>query len=113
MVGYRVQEALIGQQSTAVGRTSKVWGSITITGTSETKGSFTVNMASVTSDQSQRNAQFGGRIMDVSAYPTGTFVLTSPIELGTVPADGSVKRPGIGKPHVAWSDQVGERHCLG
>jgi hypothetical protein len=29
-------------------------------------------MASVTSDQSQRNAQFDGRIMDVSTYPTVT-----------------------------------------
>jgi polyisoprenoid-binding protein YceI len=92
VVGYRVQEVLIGQQSTAVGRTSKVWGSITISGGSVTKGSFTANMASVVSDQSQRNAQFDGRIMDVTTYPTATLVLTSPIELGTVPTDGISKQ---------------------
>jgi polyisoprenoid-binding protein YceI len=92
IVGYRVQETLIGQQSTAVGRTSKVWGSITISGASVTKGSFTANMASVVSDQSQRNSQFDGRIMDVSIYPTATLVLTGPIDLGTVPSDGTTKQ---------------------
>lgn len=81
IVGYRVQETLIGQQSTAVGRTKTISGSITIAGGSVTKGSFTVDMATVQSDQSERNAQFDGRIMDVSKYPTSTLVLTSPIEL--------------------------------
>jgi len=92
IVGYRVQETLIGQQSTAVGRTKTVSGSITIAGSSVTKGSFTVDMASVESDQSERNAQFDGRIMDVSKYPTATLVLTSPIGLGTIPPDGTAKK---------------------
>jgi polyisoprenoid-binding protein YceI len=83
---------LVGQNSTAVGRTTKVWGSLTIAGTSVSKGSFTVDLASVTSDQSERNAQFDGRIMDVSQYPTATLVLTQPISLGTVPAAGATKQ---------------------
>jgi polyisoprenoid-binding protein YceI len=48
-------------------------------------------MATVVSDKSQRNAQFDGRIMDVSSYPTGTFTLTKPIALGTLPAVGVIK----------------------
>src|SRR5271165_3557724 len=92
VVGYRVQEVLIGQQSTAVGRTTNVWGSLTISGGQVSSGAFTVNMARVTSDQSERNAQFDGRIMDVSTYPTATFTLTSPIDLATVPADGQVRQ---------------------
>jgi len=75
--GYRVQEVLVGQSTTAVGRTSRIWGSLTIAGSTVTKGSFTVDMASVVSDQSQRNAQFDGRIMDVSQYPTANLVLTA------------------------------------
>ena len=67
---------MIGQNSTAVGRTEKVWGSLTIDNGSVTKGTFTANMASVTSDQSERNAQFDGRIMNVSTYPTAEFVIT-------------------------------------
>ena len=87
--GYRVTEVLIGQHSTAVGRTSKIWGSLTISGGSVTAGTFTVDMASVVSDQSERNAQFDGRIMDVSQYPTATLTLRAPIPLGTIPAVGS------------------------
>jgi polyisoprenoid-binding protein YceI len=86
-----VQEVLLGQNSTAVGRTSEIWGSLTIAGTTVTKGTFTVNMASVVSDQSERNAHFQGPIMDVSQYPTGTLTLSSPISLGAIPTDGVVE----------------------
>jgi polyisoprenoid-binding protein YceI len=81
VAGYRVEEVLIGQDSTAVGRTGELWGSLSLAGKSVTAASFTVNMASVVSDQSERNAQFDGRIMDVSDYPTAKFVLTKPISL--------------------------------
>jgi polyisoprenoid-binding protein YceI len=92
VVGYRVQEVLIGQNSTAVGRTSKVSGAITMSNSTVTGGSFTADMASVKSDQSQRNAQFDSRIMDVSKYPTATLKLTAPISLGTVPAVGATSQ---------------------
>lgn len=88
--GYRVNEVLVGQNATAVGRTSKIWGSMTISGATVTKATFTVDMASVVSDQSQRNARFDGPIMDVSQYPTATLTLTAPIDLGTIPAEGDV-----------------------
>jgi polyisoprenoid-binding protein YceI len=88
--GYRVQEVLVGQNATAVGRTNKIWGSMTISGSTVTKGSFTVDMASVVSDQSQRNARFDGPIMDVSQFPTATLTLSAPIELGTIPPGGVV-----------------------
>jgi polyisoprenoid-binding protein YceI len=90
VAGYRVSEVLIGQNSTAVGRTSKVWGSMTINGSTVSKGSVTVDMASVVSDQSQRNAHFDGSIMDVAQYPTATLSLSSPINLGSIPADGDI-----------------------
>ncbi len=90
MAGYRVQEVLVGQNATAVGRTSKIWGSLAITGSTVTKGTFTVDMASVVSDQSERNAHFDGSIMNVSQYPTASLTLAAPIELGTPPAEGAV-----------------------
>jgi polyisoprenoid-binding protein YceI len=83
--GYRVNEVLVGQNSTAVGRTDKISGAITISGTKVTAGTFSVDMASVTSDQSERNSQFDSRIMDVAKYQTAKLTLTKPIELGTVP----------------------------
>lgn len=90
-VGYRVKEVLLGQDNIAVGRTSSVSGKFTISGTTVKAGTFTVQMATVKSDESQRDAQFNGRIMDTSQYPTGTLRLTSPIALAPVPATGTVK----------------------
>jgi len=90
VVGYRVNEVLVGQNTTAVGRTSSVTGHLTLTGSTATAASFSVPMATVHSDKSQRDDQFDGRIMDVARYPTGTFTLTSPISLGS-PATGTVR----------------------
>jgi polyisoprenoid-binding protein YceI len=87
--GYRVHETLAGQSATAVGRTSSVTGTLTVSGTSVTAASFTVQMATVKSDRDQRDGQFTGRIMDTSQYPTGTFTLTKPIALSSIPAVGA------------------------
>ena len=91
IAGYRVNEVLLGQSATAVGRTSDVTGRLTITGSTVTAAAFSVPMDTVHSDKSQRDAQFDGRIMDVSQYPTGTFTLTSPINLAPLPAGGVIK----------------------
>ena len=85
--GYRVKEVLFGQSATAVGRTNKVSGTLTIAGTTVTAAELSVDMKSVTSDSSQRDSQFNGRIMATSTYPTATFKLTTPIDFGTIPAD--------------------------
>jgi polyisoprenoid-binding protein YceI len=91
VVGYRVKEVLAGQSQTAVGRTSSVTGHLTIKATTATAAIFTVPMATIKSDESQRDVQFDGRIMDVATYPTGTFTLTSPINLAPLPATGAIK----------------------
>ena len=91
LAGYRVKEVLLGQSNIAVGRTSHVKGDLTINGNTVTAAAFTVAMATIHSDQSQRDVQFDGRIMDVTTYPTGTFILTRPISLAPVPAAGVVK----------------------
>jgi polyisoprenoid-binding protein YceI len=90
-VGYRVKEVLFGQSNTAVGRTTNVTGQFAASGTSINSGSFTVDMTTVTSDKSMRDRQFQGRIMETSTYPTATFELTKPIDLGSIPADGATK----------------------
>jgi len=87
--GYRVKETLLGQSHTAVGRTTALTGSVTISGADVTAASFSVDLTQVKSDSSERDSQFQGRIMNTSKYPTATFTLTKPIVLGTVPADGT------------------------
>ncbi len=90
IVGYRVNEVLLGQSATAVGRTTSITGHLIITGTTATAAAFTVPMASVHSDRSERDHQFDGRIMEVAQYPTATFTLTSPIALTPLPAGGVI-----------------------
>jgi polyisoprenoid-binding protein YceI len=85
--GYRAKEILFGQSVTAVGRTEAVTGDMTIQGTTVSTARFTVDMTKVKSDRSQRDGQFHGRIMDTSQFPTAEFVLTSPISIGSLPAD--------------------------
>jgi polyisoprenoid-binding protein YceI len=86
--GYRVQETLFGVSNTAIGRTSAVTGSIDISGTTVSAGSFSVDLTQVASDRSERDGQFQGRIMDTSMYPTATFKLTKPVDLSTLPSNG-------------------------
>ena len=105
--GYRVQEVLAGQNNTAVGRTSTVTGSMQITGTTVSAASFVVDLRTVASDQSQRDEQFNGRIMNTAQFPNATFTLTKPISLGAVPrvnqtvdvkAVGTLAMHGVTKP---------------
>ena len=91
VVGYRVNEVLLGQSGTAVGRTTSITGHMTIQGDTVTAATFTVPMASVHSNQGERDNNFDGRIMEVATYPTATFALTSPIDLAPLPTGGVIK----------------------
>jgi polyisoprenoid-binding protein YceI len=85
---YRVKEVLFGQDTEATGSTEEVTGTLSASGTTISAVQVTVDMDSVTSDESRRDGQFRGRIMSTSEFPTATFTLTEPIDLGTLPADG-------------------------
>ena len=88
-VGYRVQEQLAGiGANTAVGRTPKVTGSLTIAGTKVTAVDITADMTALQSDDSQRDNQLRNNGIQFSQFPTATFKLTTPIDLGSIPADG-------------------------
>ena len=86
-VGYRVKEVLGGVDTEGVGRTNQVNGSLTIQDTTLLSTVFEIDVASIKSDSSKRDSQFSGNIMDTATYPTATFRLLSPIELGAIPAD--------------------------
>jgi polyisoprenoid-binding protein YceI len=86
--GYRIKEILLGQSTEAVGRTDKVTGQLTAAGTTISAASFSVDMASVSSDDGTRDGQFRGRIMNTDEFPTATFTLTSPIDIGSIPPEG-------------------------
>jgi polyisoprenoid-binding protein YceI len=88
-VGYRVDEVLFGQQATAVGRTERVTGEVTLDGATVSKGDVHRGHGVGRRATSRgRDGQYRNRIMSTDQFPTATFALTRPIDLGGVPADG-------------------------
>ena len=83
--GYRVEEVLAGVNTTAVGRSNEIEGLLTLEGTTATVVDITVQIENITSDDSRRDGQFTGRIMNAAEFPTATFVLTEPIDFGRIP----------------------------
>jgi polyisoprenoid-binding protein YceI len=87
-VQYRVPETLFGQSTEATGVADGITGTVEISGTTVSTVDVEVDMTTFESDESNRDGQFQGRIMETSVFPTATFTLTEPIDLGAVPADG-------------------------
>jgi polyisoprenoid-binding protein YceI len=87
-VGFRVVEELQGIGAVdAVGRTPDVTGSIEIVGTAMTAGTFTAELATLTTDRSRRDNAVR-RALGVTEFPTATFAIDGPVDFGSVPADG-------------------------
>ena len=87
-VGYRVQEELVGiGGSEAVGRTPEITGTITLAGTTLSAAEMMADLTTLRSDQSMRDGQLGRQGIQTDQFPTATFVLTEPIELGTLPTE--------------------------
>jgi polyisoprenoid-binding protein YceI len=96
VAGYRVREQLasLSAPSDAVGRTSSITGSMTITqsGSAYTvsAATVTVNVNTLTSDRSMRDQRIHQMGLESDRYPTATFVLTTPIDLPAGATTGQV-----------------------
>ena len=87
--GFRIDEVLSGiGDKTVVGRTPGVSGQITIDGTLVTGGEFTVDMTGLITDSGARTAALQSQAIETSSFPTATFRLTAPIDLGRAPEPG-------------------------
>lgn len=87
-VGFRVGEELanIGRTE-AVGRTPAVSGTIELQGSTLVGAVIEADFTQITTDRERRNGAVQ-RALETSEFPTATFQLASPVELGSVPADG-------------------------
>ncbi len=90
-VGYRVDEELANVgAATAVGRTADVTGSLTLDGSTITAVEISADLTTLQSDESRRDGQLKRQALETDQFPTATFSLTSPIDLGAAPVDGQV-----------------------
>ena len=87
--GYTVAEVLNGSDVTVVGSTSDVSGTATVEDEQLTAGEIVVQTATITTDSDRRDNQFRGNIFDVAANPTATFTVSSPVDLSSLPQDGT------------------------
>ena len=88
-VGYRIQEQLANVGgNTAVGRTPNATGTLTLQGSTITAATISADLTELKSDDDRRDGQLSRQGLQTSQFPTATFTLTSPIDLGSVPADG-------------------------
>jgi polyisoprenoid-binding protein YceI len=89
--GYRVQEKLVGVGGhTAVGRTPRVSGSMTLTGSTVDNVQITADLTALASDDSNRDDQLHRQAIQTDTYPTAMFKTIQPIDLGMLPADGKI-----------------------
>jgi len=89
--GYRVDEVLNGTDVTVVGRTSDVSGTLTVDELTLTDAEFTVDVASIATDEGNRDAYFRDNALRVGEHPTATFTLTGPITAAEPPVAGEVQ----------------------
>lgn len=88
-VGFRVDEELatIGK-TTAVGRTGDVTGTVELSGATVTSAQAEAKLTTITTNDDRRNAAVQ-RALGTDQFPTATFRLTEPIQLGDVLAGGA------------------------
>lgn len=94
--GLRITEDRFGglQDNIAVGRTSAVTGSLSLTGTTVSSGSFTVDLSAIefTDDPglsvAKRSEYLRTKSLQTDRFPNATFELTEPIELTSPPRSG-------------------------
>jgi len=89
--GFRIDEELANfGAKTVVGRTPNVTGSMELSGTQVIGAEFTVDMTTLITDNDSRTSALSGPNggLETATFPLAQFELTTPIELGEVPAEG-------------------------
>jgi polyisoprenoid-binding protein YceI len=95
IAGYRVREQLanLPAESDAVGRTSDVTGSITLTGDASgaklTEATLTVDTTTIASDEGRRDDRLRTEGLETDRFPTATFVLTGTVDIAAAAIDGT------------------------
>jgi polyisoprenoid-binding protein YceI len=88
--GYRVDEMLRGSPLTVNGRTPQVTGEAVVAASKLESATFTVDVASITSPESNRDNQFrSADILDTAQFPTAEFRVTEPVDVAAVPETGA------------------------
>ena len=89
VVRYRINEVLTGIHKETAGETAAVDGSITVNGTTVSDAHFEADLRTLHSDDQRRDARIHRDGLQSDTFPTATFQLTKPIDVGSIPAPGT------------------------
>jgi polyisoprenoid-binding protein YceI len=97
-VGYRVREQLtfLSSPNEAVGRSTAVTGTMTVTGDTVEAARIEADLTRLTSDESRRDNAIRQRGLESERFPTATLELAGPIRMAEAPVQGQEVR-GQGK----------------
>jgi polyisoprenoid-binding protein YceI len=88
-VQYRVEEQIVGAlKQKTTGRTSAIKATLQVDGSTITNVSVEADVSKLESDKVRRDEKLRTDGLQTDLFPTATFVLTEPIELGSVPRKG-------------------------
>jgi polyisoprenoid-binding protein YceI len=89
-VGFRINEELGGVGAkTVVGRTPTVTGSMTIAGSTVSGVRVEGDLTDISTDSDRRDNAIKTRGLETYTYPRAVFTQTGPMELPSVPAEGT------------------------
>lgn len=88
-VGFTFAEILPAEKKITSGSTGDVTGSVTVENETLTAGEIIVDMNNLTTDNERRDVNVRMKILQTDQYPEATFVMTDPVDLSSVPADGT------------------------
>lgn len=102
VAGYRVDEVLNGTEVTVTGRTDQVEGVVSVTELTLNTAEFTVDVASIKTDSSSRDAYFRDTALRATEFPTATFRLTQPVSAPRAPVSSeTVEQELVGELTIA------------
>lgn len=89
-VGFTFNEILPSDQRTTSGSTTSVKGEVIVKNSTLTSADISVDMTSVTTDIEKRDINVQNKIFQTNEYPEAFFVVTKPVKLNGLPADGTI-----------------------
>lgn len=89
-VGFTFSEILPAEEKITSGSTSDVTGAIDIADNTLNSGLITVDMTNITTDQKKRDISVRMKLLHTDQFPTAAFEVTEPVDLSSIPDDGTV-----------------------
>lgn len=90
--GFTFAEILPGEEKITSGSTTDVSGSLEVSNDTLNSGLITVDMTHITTDQEKRDINVRMKLLYTDEFPTATFSITDPVDLSSIPEDGSISQ---------------------